>query len=115
LDERTDQFAGMHRIREMQSLAMHRRIAVLLAERPDVVIGKALGNLARWMEGLPVAEVPTVYLEWKEMLSVKNPNEIAMILISEDEDAVRLRQSSPFAGVLDAREVWRIKRTHEAA
>jgi hypothetical protein len=35
----------MHTIREKQSLAMHRRVAALLIERPDAVIGKALDNL----------------------------------------------------------------------
>lgn len=109
------QLAVMHSLREKQSLAMHRRIAALLIERPGVVIGKALDNLQRWMVAAGVAEVPAVYREWKELLLARNPDEIVAILLSEDEDAVRLKQSSPFAGVLDAREVWKIKRSHAAA
>lgn len=81
----------MHVIREKQSLAMHRRIAAMLAERPDVVIGKALDNLRRWTTGVDVAEVPTVYLEWSNLLAEKTPNAMAAILVCEDEDAVRLR------------------------
>lgn len=104
----------MHSIREKQSLAMHRRIAVLLAERPIAVIGKALENLQQWTSGVEPAEVPSVYLEWKELLRKHHPHEIAALLVADDEDAARLRQSTPFAGVLDAREVWNIKRSHEA-
>ncbi len=112
---RIKQVAVMHSLRENQSLVMHRRIAALLIEQPGAVIGKALDNLHRWTAAADAAEIPAVYREWKELLLARNPDEIVAILVSEDEDAVRLRQSSPFAGVLDAREVWKIKRRHEAA
>jgi len=79
------------------------------------VIAKALDNLRRWTAGSNVEQMPAVYLEWRNLLVEKTPAEITEILISETEDSVRLRQSSPFAGVLNAREVWKIKRSHEAA
>lgn len=105
----------MHAIRERQSLAMHRRIAGLLAEQPEAVIGKALANLGRWTAGVDSADIPAAYSEWRSLLLENSPAEIAALLVSEHENAARLRQSSPFAGVLDAREVWKIKRSHEAA
>jgi hypothetical protein len=87
----------------------------LLIERPDAVIGKALDNLQRWTARSDAAEVPAVYQEWRKLLLTGNPEAIAAILVSDDGDAVRLRQSTPFAGVLGAREIWKIKRCHEAA
>jgi len=109
------QFCRMHSIREKQSLAMHQRIVERLMHDSNAVIGKALENLDRWAANREAAGVPAVYQEWRNLLVGKSANEIAQILLSQDENAVRLRQSSPFAGVLDAREVWRIKKDHEAA
>ncbi len=91
---------------------MHRLIAERLVAQPEMVIPKALDNLRRWTDG---ACLSGAYAEWHAILVGKKPEEIAALLVSEDEDAVRLRQSSPFAGVLDAREVWKIKRSHETA
>ena len=105
----------MHAIRERQSLAMHRRIAGLLAEQPEAVICKALDNLCRWAADVDPCEIPAAYSEWRNLLSGPPPDEIAALLVSEHEDAVRLRQSTPFAGVLSAHEVWKIKRSHETA
>jgi hypothetical protein len=99
----------------MQSLVMHRRIAELMAANPQAVISKALANLRRWSAPGNPAQVPGAYTEWLDLLNRMSPAEIAGLLVSEDENAVRLRQSSPFAGVLGAREVWAIKQGHEPA
>jgi hypothetical protein len=79
------------------------------------VIDKALDNLQRWTAQSDAAEVPAVYQEWRKLLTNRDPQEIAEILLSDEENAVRLRQSTPFAGVLGAREIWKIKRCHETA
>lgn len=105
----------MHRRREMQSLAMHRRIAELLMRDPEAVIGKAVRNLHEWMTDRQDSGSGTVFQEWLDFLNHTPPREIAELIVSESEEAVRLRQSSPFAGVLSPQEVWAIKRSHEAA
>lgn len=104
----------MHSRREMQSLILHRRIAERLAGDPARVIEKALENLKRWENSSGQGLAP-IYLEWHEIFTRRTPAEIAELIVSDDENAVRLRQSSPFAGVLTPREVWQIKRGHEAA
>lgn len=104
----------MHQRREKQSLALHRRIAERLLDDPTAVIGKAVENLKRWENASPHGLSPAC-LEWREILTRRAPAEIAERIVADDEDAARLRQSSPFAGVLDPREVWAIKRGHEAA
>jgi hypothetical protein len=48
-------------------------------------------------------------------LTLITPGEVAYFMVSESELATRMRQSSPFAGVLSPREVWAIKKSHEAA
>jgi hypothetical protein len=98
----------------MQSLAIHRRIADLLMCDPDMVLGKAAANLQAWTAKQESSEV-TVFQEWLELLDRMNAREIASFIVSESEHAVRMRQSSPFAGVLTPQEVWAIKRSHEAA
>lgn len=87
----------------------------MLERDPDAVLGKAMRNLRTWMEGRRDGEDVAVFSEWMDLLQETPPDAIAAFLVSESERAVRMRQSSPFAGVLTPREVWAIKRSHEAA
>ena len=104
----------MHERREKQSLILHQRIAARMHENPAAVIGKAMDNLRRWQQGSE-GSLSAAHQEWSEILARRTPSEIAALIVSDLPDAVRLRQSSPFAGVLGPREVWAIKRGHEAA
>jgi hypothetical protein len=64
----------------------------------------AKNNLMRWIgrDG----EIP-VWREWSEILN--GPlSQVLSILLSTDEKAARLRQSSPFCGILNPRERWKI-------
>ena len=56
----------------------------------------------------------TVFCEWERILTRLNAREIARFLRSDTPMARRLRQSSPFAGVLTEAERKRI-RLHEKA
>ena len=79
------------------------------------VLGKAMANLSAWLERHQDSALEPVFKEWQDLLTDLSPSEIFAFIISEDERAVRMRQSSPFAGVLSPQEVWAIKRSHEAA
>lgn len=105
----------MHSRREFQSLAIHRRIAGLLAERPRLVIDKAKANLASWLQIHQGTALETIYREWASLLDTLSSSEIAELIVAEDERATRLRQSSPFVGILTPAEIWSIKRNHAAA
>ena len=105
----------MHARREIQSLEIHRRIAALLMTGPELVIGKALSNLDSWLASRNPSTPGSAYQEWRTLLHTRTPEEIASLIVSHDEDAVRLRQSSPFAGILSPQEIWSIKRSHAAA
>ena len=105
----------MHHLRETQSLQMHRRIAELMERNPESVIGKALRNLQTWMQQREGTASQGALQEWLDLLERLSPVEVASFIVSESERANRMRQSSPFAGVLTPREVWAIKRGDEAA
>lgn len=89
-------------------------MAQLIEENPDAVIAKAKENLYRWGQASETGLSPA-HAEWLSILNQCTPSEIAALFVSTDENATRLRQSSPFAGVLTPKEVWAIKRDHEAA
>lgn len=105
----------MHERRDIQSLEIHRRIAGLLIAEPERVIGKALSNLDSWISHRDASAPGSAYQEWLGLLQAHTPEEIAARIVSTDQDAVRLRQSSPFAGILSPREIWSIKRKDAAA
>jgi hypothetical protein len=79
-----------------RSLAMHRLIAEkLLADPP--LLDKARENVRRWQktEGSPMLALS----EWENILSGPVA-EVAEFLVERSERATRLRQSSPFTGIL---------------
>jgi len=58
-------------------------------------------------------ETPTqVVGEWLAILRKPWP-EVRTVLLDESEEGQRLRQSSPFCGVLTPRERWRIYRSYQ--
>ena len=94
-----------HRIIEARSLAMHCLIARKIgADRR--LLDTARRNLAAWT-GRYGDSAPRVLGEWHEILDRPWP-EIAALITDAGESAVRLRQSSPFAGVLTPAERRRV-------
>jgi hypothetical protein len=97
-----------HELIDEVSLELGRCTAARLRQQPEL-LQLARENLTRW--SLLNASAPALlrcYAEWREILD--HPlEEICQLLSSETEEARRLRQNSPFAGVLSAREVWELK------
>jgi hypothetical protein len=94
---------------------MHCRIAAMIKIDPEAVIGKARSNLNSWMARREGAASQAAMKEWLELLESLAPEELASFIVSESECATRMRQNSPFAGVLTPQEIWAIKRGNEAA
>jgi hypothetical protein len=97
-----------HEINDKISLEMGRRVAARLREDP-ALLQTARDNLARWLR--QNADAPALvrcYREWLTMLE-RPLGEICEILCADTEEGRRLRQNSPFAGVLPPSEVWSIK------
>lgn len=97
-----------HELRDAISLELGRRTAERLRHQSHL-LQLAHDNLARWSK--QNANAPALlrcYAEWREILNLPL-EEICTLLTAETDDGQRLRQSSPFAGVLNAREVWEVK------
>ena len=81
---------------DRRSLMMHRIIAAQLRARPELM-EVAHANMARWnCPGL------APWREWSQILSSQTVEQIAILIERDDEDACRIRQSAPFAGILTA-------------
>jgi hypothetical protein len=105
----------MHERREIQSLEIHRRIAGLLISDPSRVLAKATANLNAWLKSRNASASGSAHREWLSILQTLSAQEIASLIVSNDEQATRLRQSSPFVGILSPQEIWSIKRSHATA
>lgn len=87
---------------------MHAVIARKI-ERDPKLLQIARSNVERWSTQRN-DERPTWLDEWRELLNQPWEN-IAALITEPSENGARLRQSSPFAGILTNQERWRI---HEA-
>ena len=96
---------SMHRLLEARSLALHCLIARKITENPSL-LGVARRNVDAWNRAAG-KETPRYLLEWRRILERPWPR-IAALITEQGENAARLRQSSPFAGVLSAAERKRI-------
>lgn len=94
-----------HRVLEARSLALHCRITQKIAQDPSL-INIARRNVAIWSRAAG-KEVPRYLAEWRRILERPWP-QVAALITEQSEKAARLRQSSPFAGVLSAAERRRI-------
>ena len=97
-----------HEVHDRISLEMGRRVALRLREQP-ALLQIARDNLARWLhQNADAPPLVRCYREWETIMD--RPLADLCRLLSEDTpEARRLRQNSPFAGVLSPAEVWSIK------
>lgn len=95
-----------HTVLDARSLAMHCLIARKITRDPRL-LEVARRNLEAWKRARPAGERPRYLGEWERVLSRPWP-QIAAFITASSEQAVRLRQSSPFAGVLDPTERRRV-------
>lgn len=90
------------------------RVIARYLRRDSRVLLLARRNLRRWIAG-EGRRVRPVFLEWDRILLRLTRIEIAAFLISDTPMARRLRQSTPFAGVLSDHERSAIRQAHEKA
>lgn len=97
-----------HEFQDQVSLEIARRVAERLRTSPTPLL-VAQANLDRWSrQNAGAPSLLGCYAEWRAIL--KGPLEdICAALQAETQEGQRLRQNSPFAGVLSPREVWEIK------
>ena len=88
-----------HDLIDRRSLALHVAIASKIEANPPL-LELARENLRRWATTTPNAAIA----EWQQLLDTSTVPELLSLLRSPMERATRLRQSSPFAGVLTREE-----------
>jgi hypothetical protein len=93
---------------DRRSLALHDAVAAKIEAHPEL-LDVARANLVRWISRAPQGAL----LEWKDLLERTSVADLITLLRSETETATRLRQSSPFAGVLTPEERRAILRRHD--
>lgn len=88
-----------HQWIDQRSLALHEAVAAKLEADPTL-LDVARANLQRWLSTTPAPAL----LEWRQLLDVTQLPQLLTLLRSPDDAAARLRQSSPFAGLLTPEE-----------
>ena len=95
-----------HSLHDARSLALHTKIAYKISQDP-YLLDKARENLARWRARYEHDRMPLAIEEWEQILTL-DWKQVAAFLIAVTEDAIRLRSSSPFTGILTQEERQRI-------
>jgi hypothetical protein len=91
-------FTHEHAHIDEANLAHDRATAEAIRRRPEL-IDIARENLARWIarEG---SSIHPALQEWSDILHFLGPSQLADFIASDTPKANRLRQSSPFIGIL---------------
>jgi hypothetical protein len=83
---------------DQRSLALERAVAAMIRSQPEL-IERAKMTLARWIAQRQ-PDVPIALLEWQDVFEKSTVEEILDFISQDSEKARRLRQSSPFCGIL---------------
>ena len=101
--------AVTHRVAEERSLALHREVARRLQECPEL-LGRARSRVDEWAREGRLAD--HWVQRWQEVLA-GSVEEVTEAILDPGEAGCALRQSTPFAGVVDPSTRWRILRECE--
>lgn len=94
-----------HRTAERRSLALH---AAVLERLDETVLQRATERVSGWLrDGGPAPAAAAS--AWAALLN-GDSGELARALVRDDEQMRDLRQNTPFAGVVEPTERWRIIR-----
>lgn len=96
---------GSHQFLDQLNLAMHREIALRLLADPEAVLSRARNNLSRWLAEYEAGDGGARCLEeWQHLLATHTVAELAAIITEDSDEGQRLRQSTPFVGILSSAE-----------
>ena len=95
-----------HSLNDAKSLALHTVIAYKISKDPSL-LENARENLADMRSRYEPDGVPLYIEEWEQILTL-HWRQIAALLIAVTEEAILLRSSSPFTGILTQEERLRI-------
>ena len=90
-----------HQWIDLVDLMAHRAMARKIRRQP-ALFNRAARNIARWEKSNRGCPAPL--REWKQILSENKMGQVLRLMTRSDEEGNRLRQSSPFCGILTERE-----------
>jgi hypothetical protein len=92
---------GSHQFIDEFNLAYHCAVAQILRREPEAVITRARQNIARWIQSdvYDEGERPSLF-EWDKILVESSVEELIAIITEDSDEGQRLRQSTPFTGIL---------------
>ena len=82
---------------DLDELRLQRSLAIVRRFTPREIRSKGLANLHRWKAN---DSWGLVYDEWEEILRDPDDGRLFAAMLGRDEQAVRLRQSAPYVGLL---------------
>ena len=90
---------------QLDELRRKMALAIIGQFTPAQVRAQVLANLHRWeRQGVWVS----AFEEWREIASGNDDAELFAAMLGRDDNAVRLRQSAPYAGLLSPNAVRKI-------
>ena len=93
---------GGFRHEELDELRLKMAHAIVQRFTPAQIRAQILGNLHRWKrQGVWVS----AFDEWRDVANSNDDGRLFAAMLGRHEDAVRLRQSGPYAGLLSPQEV----------
>jgi len=96
---------GGLRHEELDELRLTMALAIVRQFTPDQVRAQILANLHRWKrQGVWVS----AFDEWREIAKRDDDGALFAAMLGRHENAVRLRQSAPYAGLLSPQEVGKL-------
>lgn len=95
-----------HQWIDLVDLVLHRAMARKIRRQPEL-FNRARRNIARWEKRK--RGCPQPLREWKQILRENDMGKVLRIMTRADEEGNRLRQASPFCGILTEQEreaIW---------
>ncbi|MGB6487297.1 MAG: AbrB/MazE/SpoVT family DNA-binding domain-containing protein [Steroidobacteraceae bacterium] len=90
---------------ELDELRRSIAAAVIQRHTPREIRAQILGNLHRWKQS---GVWGRAYEEWRDIASDDDDGRLFAAMLGRDDEAVRMRQSAPFVGLLPKEEVRRL-------
>ena len=104
-----------HDLIDRRSLELNRLVAEKIRRQPELM-DSVRSRLERTLRESRLSESSKDALrEWQTILSTHSLNELLEILTEDSDEGQRLRQSSPFSGILSQRERLEVFRRYESA
>jgi len=90
---------------ELDEIRRRVALAIVAQFKPSQIRAQILANLHRWKrQGVWVS----AFDEWRAIANGGDDGELFAAMLGRDENAVRLRQSAPYAGLLSRDEVRKL-------